>query len=128
MAYQYGGFQGYPSFSPQQTFFPQQQQQPAAVGQGISRDSRPVTSREEAVSIPADFSGSLMIFPDIQNNRVYIKRWNFNTGTAEVMEYVPAAAQTEPKYITVEEFNAFKEAIAKRLKKPVKEEVPNDAE
>lgn len=127
MAYQYGGFQGYPNFSPQQTYFPQQQQQPAA-GQGISRDSRPVTSREEAVSIPADFSGSLMIFPDIQNNRVYIKRWNFNTGTAEVMDYVPAVAQTEPKYITVEEFNAFKEAIAKRLKKPAKEDVSNDAE
>lgn len=37
---------------------------------------RMVSSREEASSTPVDFSGSLMVFADIQNNRIYTKRWD----------------------------------------------------
>lgn len=104
----YGNPQGY---MPMQTYGPrpdmqgphaqpvQPQQIPQAI-QGLSAASRPVTSREEANSIPADFSGNLMIFPDISHNRVYLKRWNINAGAADFVEYAPiiqAAPEQEPE-------------------------------
>lgn len=61
--------------------------------QGLSNASRPVTSREEAVGIAADFSGSPMVFPDITHNRVYIKRWNYATGSADFTEFGPLPPQ-----------------------------------
>ena len=48
----------------------------------LSPASRVVVSREEAIATPADFSGALMVFPDITNNCVYIKRWNIQSGAA----------------------------------------------
>lgn len=63
--------------------------------QGLSGASRPVTNREEAISIAADFSGSPMVFPDITHNRVYIKRWNFGTGAADFTEYAPVQPKPE---------------------------------
>lgn len=68
----------------QQQIMQQQAQQPV-----LSPASRVVVSREEAIATPADFSGALMIFPDITNNCVYIKHWNAQTGAAEFMDYFP---------------------------------------
>ena len=67
----------------QQQIMQQQAQQPV-----LSPASRVVVSREEAIATPADFSGALMIFPDI-TNCVYIKHWNAQTGAAEFMDYFP---------------------------------------
>lgn len=78
---------------------PQQIQPGQQQTQGLSQTSRPVTSREEAMGVAADFSGSLMVFPDIAHNKVYIKRWNFQTGAADFVEFAPviqAPAQQEP--------------------------------
>lgn len=78
---------------------PQQIQQGQQQAQGLSQTSRPVTSREEAMGVAADFSGSLMVFPDIAHNRVYIKRWNYQAGAADFVEFAPviqAQAQQEP--------------------------------
>lgn len=47
---------------------------------------RMVSSREEASSTPVDFSGSLMVFADIQNNRIYTKRWDAAAGAARFGE------------------------------------------
>ena len=58
--------------------------------QGLSPASRLVSSREEAVAVPADFGGSLMLFPDITHNRIYTKRWNLQTGAADFIEFIPA--------------------------------------
>lgn len=87
-----------PSYGPRldmQAYQPQQMQAPAQTTQqpvqGLSMASRPVTSREEAAGVAADFSGSLMVFPDISHNRVYVKRWNVNAGAADFIEFVPAA-------------------------------------
>lgn len=55
--------------------------------QGISVASRPVGNREEALGVPADFSGAPMIFPDAAHDTVYIKRWDMNKGAAEFAEY-----------------------------------------
>lgn len=73
--------------------YPQQPPQPSAQApqamQGLSPASRLVTSREEAMGVAADFSGAPMVFPDIANGRVFIKRWNFQTGAADFLEYAP---------------------------------------
>lgn len=66
----------------------QPMQQPAPI-------CRPVASREEATGTPVDFMGNLMIFPDVQNNRIYTKRWNANSGATEFCEFVPAAQEIE---------------------------------
>lgn len=71
--------------------YPVQQQMTQQVQQQLvlSPASRVVVSREEAIATPADFSGALMVFPDITNNCVYIKRWNVQSGAAEFMDYFP---------------------------------------
>lgn len=79
---------------PQMQQAPQQMAQPV---QGLSPSSRPVTSREEATGVAADFSGSPMVFPDIAHNRVYIKRWNFSAGAADFIEYAPAQPEESPQ-------------------------------
>lgn len=56
----------------------------------LSPASRVVVSREEAIATPADFSGALMVFPDITNNCVYIKHWNAQSGAAEFMDFTRA--------------------------------------
>lgn len=71
----------------QQQVSQQVQQQPV-----LSPASRVVVSREEAIATPADFSGALMVFPDITNNCVYIKRWNVQSGAAEFMDFVSVMA------------------------------------
>lgn len=68
---------------------------------GLSPASRPVTSREEAMGVAADFSGAPMIFPDVTHDMVYIKRWDLSTGGPAFQEYAPvrrvqAEAQTAP--------------------------------
>lgn len=62
---------------------------------GLSVSSRPVSNREEAVGTPADFSGSLMVFPDLAHGRVYLKRWNMQTGAADFLDFVLDAQQSE---------------------------------
>lgn len=130
MAFNYGGYPPYgagynmaqpyqnqmmqsPSQMPQ---IPMQAQQAPAqqLPQGLSSVSRPVTNREEAVSTPADFSGSLMVFPDITHNRVYLKRWNIQTGNADFVEYAPiisanAEPQTEQAPVAFANLKDFKE-------------------
>ncbi len=66
---------------------------------GISPASRPVGNREEANAVPADFSGAPMVFPDSSHGRVYIKRWDYQRGSAVFDEYAlvnqPQQAQTQ---------------------------------
>lgn len=42
------------------------------------------------MGVAADFNGSLMVFPDITHDRVYIKRWDMGAGAAQFQEYAPA--------------------------------------
>lgn len=99
----YPNFYPYPNYYQNQPYnqrqeFPQYQQQMQqqanqsnnigqAPIQGISPASRPVANREEANAVSADFSGAPMIFPDTSHDRIYVKRWNFNTGAADFSEY-----------------------------------------
>lgn len=84
---QQGPFMSQPVNQPIPAQSPVQGQQQAI--QGLSPASRPVTSKEEAMGVAADFSGALMVFPDITHNQVYIKRWNFQTCAADFTEFSP---------------------------------------
>ena len=109
-------------FNPMQTYAPQMSvQAPQSVpvgGMGLSPSSRMLSNRDEANAVPADFTGALMVFPDMRNNRVYIKRWNFQTGTADFVEFVPFAQESkeEPKYATLEDLNALRNEFFKYQK------------
>lgn len=100
--------------------------------QGLSPASRPVTSKEEAMGVAADFSGALMMFPDITHNRVYIKRWNYQSGAADFVEFapvIPAPAQEEPQnnqaaFASIQDLQDLQNVVdnlrqeLERLKKP----------
>lgn len=92
--------------------------QPVGQGQGISAHSRPVSSKEEAMAVGADFSGAPMIFPDMAHNAVYVKRWDYQTGSAVFIEYVPKEAVPEAPaalYATQGDFKEFAENLTDRL-------------
>lgn len=97
---------------------------------------RPVASKEEALGVPVDFMGSPMFFPDLAHNVVYMKRFNTNTGAADVFEFRGEQAQAAPapSFAPLDEFNAMKSTIAQlqdeieRLKKPVGRVKKNDAD
>ena len=120
-AYAYTPMYGSPAYPTNQ--MPQQQpvNAPQSVqgnGQGLSQASRPVTSREEAMGIPADFSGSLMVFPDVTHNKIYIKRWNFQSGAADFIEFAPVVPEAEKKvqYATLEDLNALRDELLGKVK------------
>lgn len=144
MAYGYLPYNAYNPYSPMQTYQTPMMQQPQQItqtqmqpvqqatqpAQGLSPASRPVTNREEAVSTPADFSGALMVFPDLANNRIYLKRWNMQTGSADFGEFAPVIPQNnEPQkpaaFASLEDFRGLQETVTnlqkeiERLKKPV---------
>ena len=87
-------------------------------GQGISPYSRPVSSKEEAMAVGADFSGAPMIFPDMAHNAVYMKRWDFQTGSAVFVEYLPkdtVPEATAAVYATQGDFKELAEKLTERL-------------
>lgn len=101
-----------------------QQQNPAQ-----SPICRPVTSKEEAMGVPVDFMGALMVFPDLGHGKIYLKRFNANTGSADFLEFVPAqvAEETPP----VDPFAALHEQLSELSQKidqlrPVKRGKVND--
>ena len=93
-----------------------------------------VSSREEASSTPVDFSGRLMMFADIQNNRIYTKRWDAAAGAARFGEYIQApppqtaqnGAQTEtdPVLTMLQQMQAQLNGISERLTAAEKKEEP----
>ena len=101
---------------------------------------RPVASREGALGVPVDFMGAPMFFPDLAHNVVYMKRFNTNTGSADVFEFhgtqQEAPKDMAPAFAPLDEFMSMKDTIAQlkeeieRLKKPagrtVKKNEPND--
>lgn len=100
--YAFGGYQNAPVRPDMQMgqVYPQTQNvapaQSVGQGQGISPMSRPVTSKEEAMGIAADFSGAPMIFPDMAHNVIFVKRWDYPSGSAVFTEYVPKNTPPTP--------------------------------
>lgn len=119
--YPYGGYQ--PMQMPQMQM-PQMAPQMPQNGQfgqgGLSPMSRPVSSREEAQATAADFSGALMVFPDLSHGHVYLKRWNMQTGAADFVDFVPAddgkAVDPQPaEYVCLQTYQADMENLRREL-------------
>lgn len=98
---------------------------------------RPVASKEEALGVPVDFMGSPMFFPDLARGVIYMKRFNTNTGAADIFEFHGQQEQPSaptPSFAPLDEFNAMKDTIFKlqneieQLKKPVGRAKKNDAD
>lgn len=69
---------------------------------------RPVSSREEARAAQIDLDGSLWVFTDVGNNKIYTKQIN-NDGTAAFKTYALTADETPfyngQEFVTKNEFN-----------------------
>lgn len=109
--------------------YPQQQIAPQTQtgGQtaGFSPASRPVSSREEAMAVGADFSGLPMVFLDMAHDTVYVKQWDFNRGSAIFAEYSKASAgqsdaAPSPSWATQEEVKALADRLSRIEKKGAK--------
>lgn len=99
-----------------------------AMGQGMMNNQttantlkgRPVCSLEEVKAAPIDFDGSLHIFPDISNNKIYTKQLGMD-GIVKLNVYdlsqIPSSSSNInlENYVTKEELmtvvNQIKEAI-----------------
>ena len=86
---------------------------PAAVLKG-----RPVTSFEEARVAQIDLDGSVSIFPDLGNKRIYTKRINAD-GTAALSTYTLDEKPIEPviEYATKEDLLELKQTFENFLSK-----------
>ena len=105
---QYPQFQqSYPQY-PQG--YPQSYQQQVQVLKG-----NPVTSIDEARASRIDLDGSLFIFPDVTNKKIYTKQINLD-GTASLITYVqetPSSEQEAPlaNFLTKEDIISLEEQI-----------------
>ena len=86
---------------------------------------RPVSSYEEARVAQIDLDGSVSIFPDLGNKRIYTKRINMD-GTASIniytldeqpIEAAPTATPTTQEYVTKAEFDDLKVALDSIIEK-----------
>ena len=104
-------------------------QQPAAPQtmpqqvQGYSPASMPVSSKEEAMAAPADFSGAPMVFTDFSHGKIYLKQWNSQKGAADFVVFAPEAQAVSEEssgarnedYITKSDFRKEMEKLYKEL-------------
>ena len=77
------------------------------VSQVPALKGRPVSSVEEARAAQVDFDGSLFLFPDIANRKIYTKQINLD-GTASLNCYALQEITQPPQqtYVTKDEFDA----------------------
>ena len=77
------------------------------VTQPMGLKGRPVSSIDEVRAAQIDFDGSLFVFPDVANKKIYTKQINLD-GTASLNCYaLQEIVQPQPQtYVTKEEFDA----------------------
>ena len=99
-----------------QAAYQQPAYQPAQQAQsGLS--GRMVTSREEALGVPVDFMGGLMVFPDVGHRAIYTKLFNGQTGQTDFAEYRridrPEAKPDQPEAYALEsDVKALRDQVA----------------
>jgi len=74
---------------------------------------RPVSSKEEAMAFQIDLDGSLWVFPNVANGKIYTKQIN-NDGTASFRTYLfteEKAEHTSEEYVTKNEFNKMVQSL-----------------
>lgn len=80
---------------------------------------RPVSSIDEVRAAQIDFDGSLYVFPDIANQRIYTKQICAD-GSASLNTYClqREVVPEKPEYVTKEEFDSVIEQLKNSLKEP----------
>lgn len=114
----------FPPYNPYQQMMPGAQQMMPQMPQqmmntpqmqqgGLSPMSRPVSGKEEAMAAAADFSGAMMLFPDVAHGRVYLKRWNMQIGAADFLEFAPVVEQrpVQTEFVSVQAFQTELEKL-----------------
>ena len=92
---------------PSQTMASQYNMPPMMSQTGNYIKGRPVASFDEARAAQIDFDGSLHVFTDIGNKKIYTKQINLD-GTATLNTYTLVeedVASNAPEYVTKSEFN-----------------------
>lgn len=109
--------QQYPQFAMQQPMQQQMVQQPVQQTQQMV-NARMVTSKEEALGVPVDFSGALMVFTDVSHGKIYTKAFNTGTGSADIHTYdldntpeTTSSVLDSSEYVTRKEYNELLEII-----------------
>ena len=109
---------------PPYNYMPQQGYTPGYIPQQMPMQApaqdaficRPVTCREEAVGTPlADFNRP-MLFPDITHGSIYMKRFNPNTGSSDILTFKLSGPDDAPEnnFVTRQEFDSFCAGLMKR--------------
>ena len=76
---------------------------------------RAVTSREEALGVPVDFSGRPMTLLDTTHGRIWVKTFNPNTGSADLAEYrrvAPEQAEAQA-FVPLGEFQQLQNVVSR---------------
>lgn len=78
---------------------------------------RPVVSIDEARASQIDLDGSLYVFPDLGNKKIYTKQINMDgTATFNIFELAaPAEEAATPTYVTRDELDAAIEQLKASL-------------
>ena len=135
MSYPYNNYNVQGGYAPQGTWMPQRQEIAPGfqsggprVEQQIGFCCRPVTSRLEAEAVQVDFIGPGTVMPDLSHGKIYLKRFNPNTGASDFLEFAfqtPQAPPEPPKYATMADLNALWAEVSK-LKERAPQEVTRD--
>lgn len=122
----YGGIGSYP---------PQSQSQPQQMPVSVGLKGRPVSSVEEVRAAQIDFDGSLFVFPDIANKRIYTKQINLDgTANLNMYELAPLPSQSTQvqiqteNFVTRDEFSAAINQLKESLTQPKTESKPTPAQ
>lgn len=75
---------------------------------------RPVSSLEEVRAAQIDFDGSLFLFPDVANRKIYTKQINLD-GTSSLKVYSLEEAAPALEYVTRQELNATLEELKQSM-------------
>ena len=83
---------------------------------------RPVSSIDEARASSIDFDGTVFYFPDLANHCIYTKQINVDgTATLLMYELKEIPVQSQPNFVTREEFENTIAQLQKLLATPPKE-------
>lgn len=102
--------------------FPQQEMMQQQVPQQMQMiKGRPVSSLEEARASMIDLDGSMYVFTDVANKRIYTKQIMLD-GTAELKTYVleeqkQAQANTNSSYVLQQDFEEAIEILTEQINK-----------
>lgn len=73
-----------------------------------SLSGRMVTSKEEALGVPADFASGCTFMPDLSHGRIFAKIFNPHTGEAPMKEFRLVEAEAEQQFATQQDVNQLR--------------------